>query len=120
VPIDNLEICDFNVDMGHENNLFNVLGGNNDNFESLGNFSGYDVVLDPYCMNVVDMLRKIMWTPFFTFSSYFSMAFDLLRGALIFLVMFIVARPQHHTSGPHDVEFNKILGRDLRAWVVNM
>ena len=46
MPIDNLEICDFNVDMGHENNLFNVLGGNNDNFESLGYLSGYDVALD--------------------------------------------------------------------------
>jgi len=68
VPIDNLEICDLNVDMGHENNLFNVLVGNNDNFESLGNFSGYDAALDPYCMNLVDMPRKIVWTPFFTFS----------------------------------------------------
>jgi len=35
VPTDNLEICEFNVDMGHENNLFNMLGGNDDNFESL-------------------------------------------------------------------------------------
>jgi len=120
VPINNLEICDFNVDMGHENNMFNVLGGNNDNFESLGNFNGYDAALDPYCMNVVDMPRKIMWTPFFTFSFDFSRAFDLLTRTVIFLVMFIVPRPQHHASGPHAVEFNKLLGRDLRVWVVNM
>ena len=39
----------FNVDMGHENNLFNVLGGNNDNFKSLSYLSGYDAALDPYC-----------------------------------------------------------------------
>jgi len=50
VPIDNFEICDFNVDLGNENNIFNVLGGNVENFESLGYLCGYDVALDPYCI----------------------------------------------------------------------
>jgi len=49
VPKDISNLCDFNVDMRHENNVFNVFGGNNDNFESLGYHSGYDAALDPYC-----------------------------------------------------------------------
>jgi len=60
VPIDNLEICDSNVDLGHENKLFNVLGGNNDNFESLGYLSGYNAALNPYCICLVDEPRKIL------------------------------------------------------------
>jgi len=123
VPIDNFVICDFNVDLGNANNMLNVLGGNIvDHFESLGNFSGYDAALDPYCMNLVDTPRKIMWTPFFTFSFDFSMAFALLTRALIFLIMFIVKLSQHHTSEPHTVEFDKFLraltASNLRAWVV--
>ena len=77
----------FNVDMGHENNLFNVLGGNNDNFESLGYLSGYDATLDPYCTYLVDKPRKIMWDTFFDFSFDFSMSFTLIKRALIFFVM---------------------------------
>jgi len=124
VPIDNFEICDPNVDLGHEDNMFHVLGGNVDHFESLGNFSGYDAILNPYCMNLVDTLRKIMWTPFFTFSFDFSMAFALLMITLIFLGMFIVVLSQHHACEPHAVEFDKLLcsltSSDLRARVVNM
>ena len=40
VPIDNPMICNGNVDLGYENNMFNILGGNVDNFVSLGYFSG--------------------------------------------------------------------------------
>jgi len=36
VPIDNFDICDSNVDMGNEDNVLNTLGGNVENFESLG------------------------------------------------------------------------------------
>jgi len=75
-------------------------------------------------MNLVDMPRKIMWTPFFTFSFDFSMAFALLTRALIFLVMFIVVHSQHHAYKPHTVEFDKLLraliASYLRAQVVNM
>ena len=35
VPIDNFEICDSNVDLGHEDNMFHMLGRNVDQFESL-------------------------------------------------------------------------------------
>jgi len=36
VPNDISKLCDFNVDLGRENNMFNVLGGNVENFGSLG------------------------------------------------------------------------------------
>ena len=45
MPIDNFEICDSNVNLGNENNVLNVLGGNVKTFESLGIFSGYDAAL---------------------------------------------------------------------------
>ena len=51
VPIDNSEICESNVDVGNEDNMFNVLGGNVYSLESLGYFRGYDAALDPYCLN---------------------------------------------------------------------
>jgi len=58
VPIDNFKISDSNVDLGHEDNVFNILGGNLENYESLGCLSGYDVALDPYCIYLVDKPKK--------------------------------------------------------------
>jgi len=74
VPVDNLEICDSNVEMGNEDNVLNKLGGNVEKFESLGYLSGYDAALDPYCIYIVDKPRKILWNTFFTFSFDFSLA----------------------------------------------
>jgi len=37
-PIDNPMICDANVDLGYKDNLFNILGGNVDDYPSLGYF----------------------------------------------------------------------------------
>ena len=61
-------ICDFNVDMGKDNNMFNMLRGNVENFESLGYLCGCNAALDPYCIDLVDMPRKIMWNAIFDFS----------------------------------------------------
>jgi len=47
VPIDTPMICDYNVDLGYEDDMFN---GNIDNCMSIDYFSGYDVSLDPYCI----------------------------------------------------------------------
>jgi len=58
LPVDNFEICDSNVDMGYVDNMFHILGGNVETFQSIGNFSGYNAVLDPYCINLVDKLEK--------------------------------------------------------------
>ena len=46
VPINNSMICD--TDLGCENNVFEVLGGNTDNFVSLAYFSGFNAYLGPY------------------------------------------------------------------------
>jgi len=43
-PIDNPKICDSNVGLGHENNEFNVLGGNVDDYLSLSYLRGYDLM----------------------------------------------------------------------------
>ena len=68
VPSDNSEICESNVDMGHEEYMFNVLGGNVYSLKSLGYFRGYDAALYPHCINLVDVPRKILWNNFFSFS----------------------------------------------------
>ena len=89
MPIDNPMICDGKIDLSYENNLFNMLGGNVDNFMSLGYFSGYNPSLDPYFMYLVDAPRKIMWNTSSVFSFDFSMTFCLLKRALTFFIMFI-------------------------------
>ena len=65
--ISNPMIFDANNDLGYEDNMFSMLGGNVDNFISLGYFSGYNASLDPYFMHLVDAPRKIMWNTFFDF-----------------------------------------------------
>ena len=60
VLIDNPKICDPKVDLGYEDNMFNMLGGNIDNFLSLGSFRGYDPSIDTYCICLEDLPRKIM------------------------------------------------------------
>jgi len=47
VPNDISKLCDSNVDMGYVDNMFNMLGGNVQNFESLGYLCGYDAALNP-------------------------------------------------------------------------
>jgi len=58
VPIDNLLICDANVDFGHDDNSFDVLDGNVDNFLFLSYLSGYNGSLGPYYIYLVDKPRK--------------------------------------------------------------
>jgi len=77
VPNNISEINDSNVDLGHEKHMVIPLGGNNETFESMGYFRGYDAARDPYCIDLVDLPRKIMWHTFFNFSFDFCMAFTL-------------------------------------------
>jgi len=56
-------------------NMFNILGGSDETFESLGNFSWYDAALDPCCIYLVEKPRKIMWNAFFDFSFDFLWRF---------------------------------------------
>ena len=58
MSMDNFEIYDFNVGLGNEDKVLNTLGGNVETFESLGNFSGYNATIDPYCINLLDKPRK--------------------------------------------------------------
>ena len=59
VPVDNSMIFNANIDLGYEDKMFNILGGNVDNFLSLGYFSWYNASLDPYCVSLEDLPRKI-------------------------------------------------------------
>ena len=59
-PVDNPKICDSNVDLGHEDNMFNMLGGNAHYYVSLGYLRGYDPSIDPYCVCLGDLPSKIM------------------------------------------------------------
>jgi len=107
VPIDNFEICNSNVDMGYANNIFHMLGGKVETFKSLGNFSGYNATLVPYCINLVDKPRKILRNTFFTFSFDFSMAITL-RGLISFFVL-ILMFSHSYACEPHAAVFNKLL-----------
>ena len=87
--------------------MLNLLGGNNETFESLGYFRGYDASLDPYCIDLVDLPRKIMWNTFFNFSCGFSMAFTS-RGLILFFVL--ICRFSHSLAcEPHAMAFDKLL-----------
>ena len=54
-------IYDANIDLGYDENMFNMLGGNLDDYVSLGCFSGYNASLDPYYMCLGDLPKKITW-----------------------------------------------------------
>jgi len=80
------EISDSNANLGNEDHVLNLLGGNNENVESLGFLCGYDATLDPYYIDLVDLPSKITWNTFVTFPFDFSMAFTL-RGLILFFVL---------------------------------
>jgi len=109
VPIDNFEICNSNVDWGRENNMFNILGGNVETFESLDYFSGYDAALAPYCIYLVDKPRKILWNTFFTFSFDFSMAFTLIKRALVLFTFILCMLSYYQAWRPFAEQFDKLL-----------
>jgi len=75
MPNDISKLCDSNMNLGYDDHMLNVLGGNVKTFESLGYFNGYDTALDPYCINLADKPRKILTNTFFALSFDFSMAF---------------------------------------------
>ena len=90
VPIDNFMKCDSNTELGHKDNMFNMLSGSVANFLFQGYFSGYDASLDPYCIYLVDKSKKIMWNTFIDFSFDFSMAFALSKRALTLFATIIL------------------------------
>ena len=108
-PIDNPKICDSNVDLGHAGEMFNMLGGNVDNFLSLGYFCGYDASLDPYYIFLVDNPRKIMWNTFLAFYFDFFMAFTLLKRALTFFAVIMFMLFYCNAWKLYIEEFDKLL-----------
>ena len=102
--------------------MLNALGGNVDIFMSLGNFSGYDASLDPYCIHLVDKPRKIMLNTFFDFSFDFSMALSLIKRSVIFFALILCTLSYCHACEPHAIVFDKLLRAlttsALNSWVL--
>ena len=86
VPIDYPMVFIANVNLGYENNEFDVLGGNANNFVSLGCFRGCDPSIDPYCVCLGDFPKKITWTAFFNPSYDFSKAINKVKRILLSLL----------------------------------
>jgi len=92
VPVDNPKICDSNVDLGHKDNEFNLLGGNVDDYLPRGYLRGYDPSIDPYYVCLEDLPRKIIWSTFFNPSYDFSKAIDKVKRILVvFGVIFVIS-----------------------------
>jgi len=72
--------------------MFNMLGGNVDNFLFLGYFSGFNASLDSYYICQNDLPRKIMRSIFFNPSYDFSKAIaKVKRITILFSVIFVIA-----------------------------
>jgi len=112
------------VDVGNEDHMLNLLGGNVENFESLRSLCGYDAALDPYCLNLVDVPRKILWNNFFSFSYDFSMVFIFIKRALIYFVFILCMLSYLRACEPHAMAFDKLLRAltvsDLRIGVMKV
>jgi len=109
VPIDNPKICYCNVDLGYENNVINVLGGNVHDYVSLGYLRGYDPSIDPYCVCLGDLLSKIICTTFFNPSYNFSKAFDKVKRILVVFSVILVIASYLLFSELWSQEFDKLL-----------
>ena len=86
--------------------------GNVYSLESLGYFRGYDAALDPYCLNLVDVPRKILWNNFFSFSYDFSMVFIFIKRGLIYFVFILCMLSYLQACEPHVMAFDKLLRAD--------
>jgi len=72
---------------------------------SLGNFSGYDVAFETYCIYLVDKHRKIMWNTFFDF----SMTFALIKRALTYFTLILCVLSHSQAWKLYSEEFDKLL-----------
>ena len=81
-------ICDANDDLGCVDNMFSMLGANVDDYASLGYFRGYDLSVDPYCVCLGDLPKKITWTTFLLLPMIFLRSLIRLRGCLMSLERF--------------------------------
>ena len=97
------------VDLGYENNVFDMFGGNADNYVSLGYLRGYVLSIDPYYVSVEDLPRKITWTTLFNPSYDFSMGFDKVKRILILFSVILVITSYLVFSKLWYAKFDKLL-----------
>jgi len=102
-------ICNANIDLDYEDNKFNMLGGNVDDYASLGYFRGSDPSIDPYCLSLEDLPRKIMWSTFFNPSYNFAMAIDKVKWILIVFAVILIISSYVLFSELWSQEFDKLL-----------
>jgi len=76
VPNYNPRICDANVNLSYEDNIFGMLGWNVQDYVFLGYLRGYDPSIDPYYVSPEGLPTKITWTtccnPFYDYSIGFD------------------------------------------------
>ena len=68
--------------MGYKDSMFNMLDGNGQHYMSIGYLRGYDPSIDPYCVSLEDLLKKITWATFFNLSYDFSKAINKVKRML--------------------------------------
>jgi len=102
-------ICDANVDLGYEDNMFSMLGRSVDDLVSLGYFRGYHPSIDPYCVCLEDLPRNVMWTIFFNPSYNFYKGFAKVKRILIVFGVILVIASYLVFSKLWSQQFNKLL-----------
>ena len=102
-------IFDANADLGYEVSMFNMLGGNDNNFVSLGYFSKYNASFNLYYMYIVAEPSKIMWNTLLDFCLNFPMPFGFLKRALTFFSLIILMLSHCHVCESRAMAFDKLL-----------
>ena len=60
------------MDIGYEDNVFDMPGRNVDDNVSLGYIKGYNSSIETYCACLGNMPTKVIWTTFFNPSQRFK------------------------------------------------
>jgi len=98
-----------NVDLGNEDNMFDMLGEKVDNFVSLGYLRGYNPSIDPYCVSLEHLPRKITWTTFFNPFYGFSMGFNKAKRIFVLFGVILITAFYLIFSKLWSQEFDKLL-----------
>ena len=63
-PIGNNMIFEATMDSGYEDNVFDLLGGNVDDYAFLGYLRGYSPFINPHSVDLANLPRRVIWTAF--------------------------------------------------------
>ena len=102
-------ICEATMDLGCEDDMFNTLSGNLDDYLYLGYCRGYDPSIGPYCLYLEDFPRKAVCTAFFNHSYDSSKKFDKVKMILIVSGVIFVIVSYFVFSKLWSQEFNRLL-----------